>query len=175
MTKQIDPSKYWFAVGFDNGADGKRKRSQNKDYLRGYSAGLHYREVRQGVPYEKLTPKYSLRKRNAITGKAFTFHGSFTSLILARKKEKSVPGSFIQEKDGRYYVLKPKRIATSVRNSPKGAAKIYGRCLRIEAIKLQKHTYGGKVTPPGQKYFHDFSTKYAVIYGLPDGSLLIKA
>jgi len=125
------------------------------------------------------------RLPNAGTGKAFTFHGSFTSLILARKKERSVPGSFIQEKDGRYYVLKPKKIPTATfyepRNArknpkiPRGAIRIYGRCLRIEAVKLQPHTYGGKETAAGQKYYHDFTTKNAVIYGLPDGSLLIKA
>lgn len=64
--------------------------------------------------------------------------------------------------------------------SPQGKAnpapvKIYGRCLRIEAIKTVSHTYGGKTTKAGQHYFHDFTDKNAVIYGLPDGSLLIKS
>jgi len=125
------------------------------------------------------------RLPNSGRGKAFTFHGSFASKILAARKERSIPGSFIHEKDGRYYVLKPKKIASATfyeprnarRNAsvPKGAVKIYGRCLRIEAVKLRVHSYGGKETGPGQKYFHDFTTKNAMIYGLPDGSLLIKA
>jgi len=59
--------------------------------------------------------------------------------------------------------------------NPGNAIKIYGRCLRIEAIKTRKHLYGGKVSTANQKYFHDFTTKNAIIYGLPDGSLLIKA
>lgn len=58
----------------------------------------------------------------------------------------------------------------SLRNS---GVKIYGRCLRIEAVKLVPHTYGGKPTKGGQHYFHDFTTKNAIIYGLPDGSLKI--
>ena len=59
--------------------------------------------------------------------------------------------------------------------NPRSRIKIYGRCLRIEAVKTTTHTYGGKRTRAGQKYFHDFSTKHSIIYGLPDGSLLIKA
>lgn len=43
-------------------------------------------------------------------GRAFRFHGSYTSLILARRKERAIPGAFIHEKDGRYYVLQPKKI-----------------------------------------------------------------
>jgi len=113
------------------------------------------------------------RKTNPGYGKAFTFHGSFTSKLLARKREKETPGSFIQEKDGRYYVLKPKRIRTASSNPGKGAVKIYDRAIRIEAAKDRPHTYGGKQTRSGQKYFHDFETK-AEIWGLPDGSLLIK-
>ena len=53
--------------------------------------------------------------------------------------------------------------------------QIYERYLRIEAVKMRKHSYGGKSTAAGQRYFHDFTTKNARIYGLPDGSLLIKA
>lgn len=45
-------------------------------------------------------------------GRAFRFHGSYTSLILARRKERAIPDAFIHEKDGRYYVLQPKRIIT---------------------------------------------------------------
>lgn len=51
--------------------------------------------------------------------------------------------------------------------------QIYGRCLRIEAIKTNNHTYGGKATAAGQRYYHDFTTKNAKIYGLPNGDLLI--
>lgn len=64
---------------------------------------------------------------------------------------------------------------TKSKTNPTNGTKIYGRCLRIEAIKTVPHTYGGKPSRAGQKYFHDFTTKNAMIYGLPDGSLLIKA
>lgn len=59
--------------------------------------------------------------------------------------------------------------------NPHDAIKIYGRCLRIEAVKMRKHLYGGKPSVASQKYYHDFTTKNAIIYGLPDGSLLIKS
>jgi hypothetical protein len=59
--------------------------------------------------------------------------------------------------------------------NPRNAVKIYGRCLRIEAVKMRSHTYGGKKAAATQRYFHDFTAKNAMIYGLPDGSLLIKA
>lgn len=65
--------------------------------------------------------------------------------------------------------------APDKKNKPEGATLIYGRCLRIEAVKMVKHNYGGEPVQAGQKYFHDFTSKNAVIYGLPDGSLLIKA
>ena len=57
-------------------------------------------------------------------------------------------------------------------NNKKGVP-IYGRCLRIEAIKMRPHRYGGKPTAAGQKYYHDFTSKNAKIYGLPNGDLLI--
>lgn len=53
-------------------------------------------------------------------GRAFRFHGSYTSLILARRKERAIPDAFIHEKDGRYYVLQPKRIITRRENAPRG-------------------------------------------------------
>lgn len=61
------------------------------------------------------------------------------------------------------------------RKNTGGGVKIYGRCLRIEAVKMVNHTYGGKPTKAGQHYFHDFTTKNAIIYGMPDGSLRIVA
>src|SRR5262245_16246787 len=172
--------RYWYNKGFDDALLSIRPRNRKAHYIKGYREGVHYAET-----MKKHTGRDPLpgKNRNAGTGKAFTFHGSFTSKILARRKEKEIPGSFIEERDGRYYVLKPRKIPTSTfyepragaKNPPKGAVKIYGRCLRIEAVKLRSHLYGGKSTRGDQKYFHDFTTKHAMIYGLPDGSLLIKA
>lgn len=75
----------------------------------------------------------------------------------------------------RQELRKSAKPAMNRKNPPPGAIKIYGRCLRIEAMKMENHTYGGKASPRTQKYFHDFRTKNAIIYGLADGSLLIVA
>jgi hypothetical protein len=117
-------------------------------------------------------------KRNPGTGKAFTFHGSFTSKILAAKRERQTPGSFIVEKDGRYYVLKPKRIKSinpsrparrrtrGGKTNPRGVL-IYEKITRVEGTKGKNSRY------PGERFFHNFKKPYPKMFGLPDGSLLI--
>lgn len=58
-------------------------------------------------------------------------------------------------------------------NPPPGATVIYGRCLRIEAQKTQAHACDPGCARADHCYFHDFK-KGAVIYGLPNGDILIK-
>jgi hypothetical protein len=112
-------------------------------------------------------------------GKAFTFHGAFTSKILAAKRERATPGSFIVEKDGRYYVLKPKRIKSvnpsrparrrvrrTRQTNPRGVL-IYEKITRVEGTKGKNSKY------PGERFFHNFKKPYPKMFGLPDGSLLI--
>lgn len=96
------------------------------------------------------------------------------SFIKKMRKKKVYAHLRPAREHGLYVVEAPKK---SERNpeTPSKAVKIYGRCLRIEAVKMRSHLYGGKKTAATQKYFHDFTTKNAMIYGLPDGSLLIKA
>jgi hypothetical protein len=113
----------------------------------------------------KNTPKRKAKRKNPGTGKAFTFHGSFKSKILAARREREIPGSFIQEKDGRYYVLKPKRIRSKVSTNPKRGVLIYGRVLKVFAQKT-----AGPFK--GQRFVHTFKPG-ALMYGLPDGSLRI--
>jgi len=50
----------------------------------------------------------------------------------------------------------------------KRKTKIYGKCLRIEAIK----TSGPY---KGQSFYHDFERKLPNIYGLPNGDVLISS
>ena len=139
-------------------------------------------------------------KGNPGRGRAFTFHGSYTSLLAARRKERQTPGSFIIERDGRYYLLKakrqkknPYRVGSVIERKRVGfrkigdkrqkknpyrpktqqATKIYGKVLRIEAQKTGKHHCDAECKRCGHRYYHDFRVK-ASMYGLPDGSILIK-
>lgn len=48
---------------------------------------------------------------------------------------------------------------------------IYGRLLRIEAQKTQKHICDAACKKAQHRYFHDFSSRPA-IYGSPDGKTL---
>jgi hypothetical protein len=123
---------------------------------------------------------------SAGVGKAFTFHGSFNSKILAARREREIPGSFLVQRGNRYYVLKPKKIG-SARNprkakgriptprisryskykvNPRKGVLIYGRVLKIYARKLSGQY-------KGQDFVHTFK-KGALMYGMPDGSLRIE-
>lgn len=51
---------------------------------------------------------------------------------------------------------------------------IYGRVLRIEAKKTQKHICDDECKKFNHSYFHDFKPG-AVMYGLPNGDILIKS
>lgn len=58
-------------------------------------------------------------------------------------------------------------------HNPK-ATLIYGKVNRIIATKTQKHICDAECKKHGHRYYHDFSSQ-AQMYGLPDGSLLIKS
>jgi hypothetical protein len=137
--------------------------------------------------------------RNYGVGKDYTFHGKFQSKILAARKEREIPGSFIIRKGQYYFVLKPKknpfrlgsrriRQVKSMHSPIHGRRKvtyrtkkaalrvasrnpgtlIYAQITRIEGTKGKGSQY------PGQKFYHRFSRPYPAMYGLKDGSLLIK-
>jgi len=119
--------------------------------------------------FKRLVKEYS---KNPCTGKAFTFHGSFQSLILARRRERETPGSFIHKSGDRYYVLKPKKISAPRKNvkrlsrqNPAKGVLIYGKVLKI---------FAEKTSGPfkGQRFVHKFKAG-AIMMGMPDGSLRI--
>lgn len=63
------------------------------------------------------------------------------------------------------------RMRRWLKNPP--AVKIYGKVLRIEAQKTGKHLCDSACKKAGHRYYHDFKVKPSM-YGLPDGSLLIR-
>ena len=65
------------------------------------------------------------------------------------------------------------RRIVSRKNPPKRVVKIYERVLRIEAQKVGPHPCDAECRKCDHKYYHDFRTKPRM-YGLPDGSILIK-
>lgn len=75
------------------------------------------------------------------------------------------------------------RLLVSVANKPTrgksnpGTGKpvlIYGAVNRIYATKTQGHQCDSECARNGHRYFHDFKSK-PKMYGLPDGSILIKS
>jgi hypothetical protein len=59
------------------------------------------------------------------------------------------------------------------RKNPSEYVVIYGRVTAIEATKTQKHNCDDECKAYGHRYRHDFKTG-PIMYGLPDGSILIK-
>jgi len=68
-------------------------------------------------------------------------------------------------------VTRRKRVTSSP--NPKRVL-IYGSVKRIEAIKTQSHICDSDCKKHGHRYYHNFSSN-PKMYGLPDGSLLIKS
>src|SRR5262245_55619910 len=121
--------------------------------------------------------------RDASTGKLvirdktdrYWFDKGFSDAHLKIRKRNKNQYYLYGYREGKHYIETRSKYGfdNPKRKNPKGAVKIYGRCLRIEAVKTVDHTYGGKETGSGQRYFHDFTSKNAKIYGLPNGDLLI--
>lgn len=117
-------------------------------------------------------PKGCCVKKNAGEGRKFLFHGSFTSLLAARRKESTVKNGFIIKRGNRYQVLSSYARRNPVSNKSQ-LTKIYGKVLRIEAQKTGAHHCDAECRKCGHRYFHDFKVKPSM-YGLPDGTLWIK-
>lgn len=61
----------------------------------------------------------------------------------------------------------------AAKSNPDKPVLIYGNVRRIEAVKSQDHICDAECKAVGHRYFHNFTSK-PKMYGLPDGSLLIK-
>lgn len=106
-------------------------------------------------------------------GSRFLFFGRFSTKLAAARQERRKPGSFIRKIGGYYYVMK-RRSATVKNPKTKRLVRIYGRVLRIEAQKIGRHqNCDAECKRCNHKYVHDFK-RGAVMYGQPDGSILIK-
>jgi len=76
-------------------------------------------------------------------------------------------------------VLRHNTRTTAKHNKPRRSAKqnpgvlIYGEVQTIYAKKTQKHQCDADCKAHGHRYYHKFSSK-PKMYGLPDGTLLIK-
>jgi hypothetical protein len=104
-------------------------------------------------------------------GRAFYFLGSYRSKILAAKQEREHPGSFLHYKNGRWYVMKPKRVS----NPRRWLTTIYKRVLSIQAQKIGFHRHcDAECKRVDHKYIHDFKPG-ANLLGIPDGSFLMLA
>lgn len=66
--------------------------------------------------------------------------------------------------------IRKKKLAQQTNPKP---VIIYGKVTRIEAQKTQKHICDDGCKRVNHRYFHNF-TSSPTMYGLPDGSLLIK-
>lgn len=67
----------------------------------------------------------------------------------------------------------PRRTSKGMRTNPGKPVMIYGKVLRIEAQKTQNHICDAECKKFNHRYFHDF-TSSPKMYGLPDGSILIR-
>jgi hypothetical protein len=60
------------------------------------------------------------------------------------------------------------------KHNPGEAVLIYGSVDRIYATKTQEHICDAECKRNGHRYFHNFKT-HPKMYGLPDGSILLKS
>jgi hypothetical protein len=107
--------------------------------------------------------------------------------LMAKSRERTLTHPELNRLRSASQVIRYHRRKTSATNTPRRVRKvssrvrarsnghenprgtlIYEKVTRIEGTKGRESQY------PGQKFFHNFKRPYPKMYGLPDGSLLIK-
>lgn len=98
---------------------------------------------------------------------------------IVQRVNRSSNQYWVRWEDGEYTVVRRDEIRRLL-EGPKGTLPnpnkpvlIYGKVDRIYATKTQDHICDAECKKNGHRYFHDFASK-PKMYGLPDGSLLIK-
>ena len=196
-----ESDKYWYGKGFDDSLLGIRKRNQKQQYLRGYRDGTKYAEDRKQEgfgdprPTRKNVPKSAselLRLRGAqATGsmkergvywvqfrdERFAIEGSNEMVnmgLFIRAIRPSTAEAFRTKRNKPFIVeYSLRKEAGAHRPNPGKPVLIYGQVQQIRAKKTQNHICDAECKAHNHQYFHDFSSK-PKMYGLPDGSLLIK-
>jgi len=101
----------------------------------------------------------------------------FATHMQAARKRKLHPYELQQLTVARQVLRQQRKPAMNARphkakQNPKGVL-IYGQVETIYAKKTQNHICDDSCKAHGHKYYHTFSSK-PKMYGLPDGTLLIK-
>ena len=101
---------------------------------------------------------------------------TFQQLMAISRSRKLTPGerkslkhaSQVIRYSRRTTAKNSKRVTIAKKKSNPRAVLIYKSITRVEGTKGPDSMY------PGEKFFHNFKRPYPKMYGLPDGSLLIK-
>jgi hypothetical protein len=99
----------------------------------------------------------------------------FATHMQAARKRKLTQYELNQLSTARQVLRHHRKPAMNARrsNPPTGATLIYGQVDCIYATKKQNHICDAECKRNGHRYYHKFTSK-PKMYGLPDGTLLIK-